>query len=269
MSTAEASTVTPVIAESPDATRAATTCAWCEQQLVVTVPRGAGRVRCVHCGATTVAAWSSDHELAPAAIAGSAGQGRRPGHARLCSLGEAARRHARRRLALRIERVAPPGAVLDVGSGDSLLLEALRATGRRVTGIARPAREGTHDAEITELGGRYAAIVFWQSLGRLRAPGVALEHAAALLKPGGLLAIAQPSAAREQARAFAERVSGGLPRERVHIPEPTLVARLRALGLEVEHVDHLLDADRLVAGQAALGWLHGVLGGIVAIEARR
>jgi hypothetical protein len=228
--------------------------------------RPLGRVRCTHCGATTVAAWPTDAEP-PALHAAVRAHPRGP--SRLCSLGEAARRHARRRLALRIERVAPPGAVLDVGSGDSMLLDALRATGRRVTGIARPARAGTHDAEITELGGRYAAIVFWQSLGRLRAPSVALEHAAALLKPGGLLAIAQPSPAREQARAFTERVSGGLPRERVHIPEPTLVARLRALGLEVEHVDHLLDADRLVAGQAALGWLHGVLGGIVSIEARR
>ena len=206
--------------------------------------RPLGRVRCTHCGATTVAAWPTDAE--PPARRTSV-RAHAPGTSRLCSLGEAARRHARRRLALRIERVAPPGAVLDVGSGDSLLLDALRATGRRVTGIARPAREGTHDAEITELGGRYAAIVFWQSLGRLRAPSVALE----------------------QARALIERVGGGLPRERLQLPEPTLVARLRALGLEVEHVDHLLDGERLVAGQAALGWLHGVLGGIVSIEARR
>jgi hypothetical protein len=252
-----------VIATSPDATRADTACAWCEQPLDADPPRLSGPVRCLACGAT-MSSWlaATDDAAQPAPRAHAA--------PRLCSLGEAARRRARRNLAARIARIAPPGPVLDVASGDGMLLDALRAAGRIATGIERPAtRAGVRDADITELGGRYAAIVFWQSLGRLRAPGVALEHAAALLKPGGLLAIAQPSAAREQARAFAERVSGGLPRERVHIPEPTLVARLRALGLEVEHVDHLLDADRLVAGQAALGWLHGVLGGIVAIEARR
>jgi Methyltransferase domain len=259
-----------VIAESPDATRAVPTCAWCEQPLAGELLRPLGRLRCGHCGARTVAGWPSDAELARQERTLHAS--RRDGGdatARLCSLGEAARRRARRRLAARIERVAPPGAVLEVGSGDGMLLEALRATGRRVTGIARPARDGVHDAEITELGGRYAAIVFWQSLGRLRAPGTALEHAAALLKPGGLLAIAQPSATREQARAFADRLARGLPRERVQIPEQTLLARLRGLGLEVEHVDHVLDADRFVAGQAAFGWLHGLLGGIVSIEARR
>ena len=112
----------------------------------------------------------------------------------------------------RIARVAPPGPVLDVSSGDGMLLDALRATGRLTTGIVvRTPGDGARapassDAEITELGGRYAAIVFWQSLGRLRAPGVALDHAAALLKPGGLLAIAQPSTTRLQARALGERL---------------------------------------------------------------
>ncbi|MGB2710546.1 MAG: methyltransferase domain-containing protein, partial [Conexibacter sp.] len=162
--------------------------------------------------------------------------------------------------------------VLDVGSGDGLLLDALRATGRLVTGIARPAtRADVQDAEITELGGRYAAIVFWQSLGRLHAPGAALEHAAALLKPGGMLAIAQPSSTRVQARALGERwLARELPRQRVHIPPQTLLDRLHALDLRIERVDHLLDADRLLAGPAVGGGLlQGLLGGVVAIEARR
>src|SRR4029077_14097183 len=94
---------------------------------------------------------------------------------RVCTLGEAARRRVRRRLAARSARIAPPGPVLDASSGDRVLLDALRATGRLTTGIVsgRPnaaARSGLQQAEITELGGRYAAIVFWQSLGRLRAP---------------------------------------------------------------------------------------------------
>jgi SAM-dependent methyltransferase len=223
-------------------------------------------MRCASCGATTLIGWSSAAELARQLPAQPSA-----GTRRLCSLGEAARRHARRRLAVRVARVAPPGPVLDVGSGDGLLLDALRATGRLVTGIARPAtRPGVQDAEITELGGRYAAIVFWQSLGRLSAPAAALEHAAALLKPGGMLAIAQPSATRQQARVLGERwLARDAPRQRVHIPAQTLLDRLHALDLRIERVDHLLDADRLLAGQAVGAWMHGLLGGIVSIEARR
>jgi SAM-dependent methyltransferase len=257
-----------VIAESPDATRAAVACAWCAQPLDVP-PRPSGRMRCDACGATTLSPLADDaprpapREPSPLHAA----------HAkRLCSLGEAARRQARRRLAVRVARVAPPGPVLDVGSGDGLLLDALRATGRLVTGIARPAtRAGVQDAEITELGGRYAAIVFWQSLGRLSQPATALEHAAALLKPGGLLAIAQPSATRQQARGvLGERwLARDAPRQRVQIPAQTLLDRLHALDLRIERVDHLLDADRLLAGQAVGAWFQGLLGGIVSIEARR
>ncbi len=256
-----------VIAESPDATLVAALCAWCETPLPDALARMPGRARCDACGATTATAWPSDAELARLARDSATSEHER----RLCSLGEAARRHARRRLAVRIARVAPPGPVLDVGSGDGLLLDALRATGRLVTGIARPAPRGDmRDVEITELGGRYAAIVFWQSLGRLRTPGAALEHAVALLKPGGMLAIAQPSVAHRQARALGERWrTRELPRQRVDIPPQTLLDRLHALDLRIERIDHLLDADRLLAGQAAGGWLGALLGGVVSIEARR
>jgi hypothetical protein len=39
--------------------------------------------------------------------------------------------------------------------------------------------------------------------------------------------------------------------------------RLRALGLQVERIDHLLDLP------APGGWLQSALGGVTAIEARR
>ena len=256
-----------MIAGPPDAARSHLACAWCEQPLARPVLRPPSALRCEHCGARTAPSWPSP----PASRVIVAAPRARGGHHRLCTLGEAARRSARRHLANRIARVAPPGPVLDVGSGDGMLLDALRATGRLTTGIvgheatgARPRRNGIRDAEITELGGRYAAIVFWQSLGRLDAPGAALDHAAALLKPGGLLAIAQPSATRLQARALGERLlTPAQPRERVQIPPQTLLERLRALGLQVDHVDHLL--DRHTPG----GWVNGLLGGVVAIEARR
>jgi hypothetical protein len=254
-----------VIADPPNATRTVPTCAWCEQPLGRGPLRAFGQLRCDHCGATTTLDWPADRELVRAPML-PAVQVR--GSHRICTLGEAARRRARRRLAARIARVAPPGPVLDVSSGDRLLLDALRATGRLTTGIVSgrggDARTGIQQAEITELGGRYAAIVFWQSLGRLRAPGVALEHAAALLKPGGLLAIAQPSTTRLQARALGERLlAPGVPRHRVLIPPQTLMERLHALGLQVDRIDHLLDLP--TPGSL----LQNVLGGVTAIEARR
>lgn len=255
-----------MIADPPDATRTVPTCAWCEQPLAHGPLRSPGHLRCCHCGATTTLDWPVEREsvrAAPVAVA----QVR--GAHRVCTLGEAARRRVRRRLANRIARVAPPGPVLDVSSGDRMLLDALRATGRLTTGIVSgrsdaTGRAGVQEAEITELGGRYAAIVFWQSLGRLRAPGLALEHAAALLKPGGLLAIAQPSSARLQARAFGERLlAPGVPQDRVVIPPQTLLERLRALGLQADRIDHLLDLP------APGGWVQSLLGGVTAIEARR
>ena len=255
-----------MIAEPPDATRTTPTCAWCEQPLAAGPLRAFGQSRCDRCGATTALDWPPDRDLVRAPLL-PAVQVRSAG--RICTLGEASRRRARRRLAARIARVAPPGPVLDVSSGDGLLLDALRATGRLTTGIvagragASP-RPGVQQAEITELGGRYAAIVFWQSLGRLRAPGVALEHAVALLKPGGLLAIAQPSSTRLQARALGERLlAPGVPSNRVLIPPQSLMDRLRALGLQVDRIDHLLDLP------TPGGLLQSVLGGVTAIEARR
>lgn len=250
----------------PDAARTSPACAWCEQPLADGPLRALGQLRCERCGATTALGVSEERPLARAPLLAST-----PPRAgwRLCSLGEAARRRVRTRLAARIARVAPPGPVLDVGSGDRLLLDALRATGRLTTGIGPAPRDGTppplgvRSADITELGGRYAAIVFWQSLGRLPTPGQALDHAAALLKPGGLLAIAQPSPARLQARALGERLlAPEAPRHRVLIPPQALIERLSALGLQVDRVERLLDVP-------PGGLLGGLLGGVTAIEARR
>jgi hypothetical protein len=49
----------------------------------------------------------------------------------------------------------------------------------------------------------------------------------------------------------------------VLIPPQTLMERLRALGLQVDRIDHLLDLP------TPGGWMQSVLGGVTAIEARR
>lgn len=262
--------VTPVIADSPDARHTVLACAWCELPLRAAMPGSSAPLRCAACGSRT-GLWpgdgqlalppgSGDHEPERGAV-GSTMSGA-PDHR--CSMAELLRRRARRRLAHRVAVMAPPGPVLDVGSGDGTLLDALRAAGRVATGIGRSSTPaGADEVDITELGGRYAAIVFWQSLGRVRAPRVALEHAAALLKPDGLLTIAQPTSVALP--ALTERLLGGEEKlaQRVRIPQRALVERLHALGLEV------LYADRVRERSGLGGWSATLLGGVVSVEARR
>ncbi|HEY4277979.1 MAG TPA: class I SAM-dependent methyltransferase [Conexibacter sp.] len=263
-----------MIAESHDAAGVAVeACAWCEEPLRAVEPparaepavSGGTARRCPACGSRT-RAWAGSEQVARAAPISSAWAG---DDARLtaerCSIADALRRRASKRLAVRVARMAPPGAILDVASGDGTLLDALRASGRVATGIGRlPERGDVHDIELTELGGRYAAIVFWQSLGGLRTPRAALEHAASLLKPDGLLTIAQPTSLGLP--ALSERWHG-VPRpvERVRIPQRALVERLRALGLEVLHADRVQDGATGRIGR----WPATFVGGVLSVEARR
>jgi hypothetical protein len=237
-------------------------CAWCEQPLHVAVATPRTVRRCPACGSRTDA---SPREADVAAMLSPTGS--EPGATSAtgrCTVADVLRRRARRRLAHRVARMAPPGPVLAVGSGDGTLLDTLRAYGRVATGIGRTSsRADVHEVDITELGGRYAAIVFWQSLGRVPAPRTALEHAAALLKPEGLLTIAQPTPGLP---ALTERLHGSArgdktPAQRVRIPQRALVERLHALGLEVLHADR--------AGSGVSNWPATLLGGVVSVEARR
>ncbi len=235
-----------MIAERHGAVPELLTCAWCEAP----APRGAAAVRrCASCGTRTDDGWTEDADADEELMARRAA-GRR---IRLWPPGEAVRDRTRRRLATRVAHAAPTGPVLAIGSGDRVLLDALRAAGRLVTSVDRTS---SPEADVTHFGGRYAAVVFWHSLGRLPAPAPALEHAAALLKPGGVLAVAQPHRAMRRAHAFApRRLPRDLPRQRVQIPSATLIERLRGLELEIE------------SAGAVAAWLGQ--GGIVSIVARR
>lgn len=256
--------VRSVIADSPDAMQLSVpACAWCEAPLDLSVPgTPAGVRRCTVCGSRT-GIWLEEETvdgrhlaLAPSATVASD---------RRCTVAEALRRRARQRLAQRVARTAPPGPVLDVGSGDGTLLDALRAAGRVATGIGRPStRADVRDVEITEVGGRYAAIVFWQSLGRVNAPRTALEHAAALLKPEGLLTVVQPTTVALP--SLTEKWRGiAAPAQRLKVPQRALVEKLRALGLEVVHADRIREG----AGTKPAAWSATFLGGVVSVEARR
>jgi SAM-dependent methyltransferase len=213
-----------------------------------------GRARCPACSAATTDPWPTPARLAEAYAR------YRPSHGRFSGVGDALLRRTRGLLARRIDRLAPPGPVLDVGAGDGALLDALRARGREALGLERGAkRADMRDIEVTELNGEWSAIVFWHSLEHLPAPGAAIDHAAGLLARGGMIVLAVPNAASLQARVFGDRwFHLDLPRHLVHLPAEALTERLDSLGLAVTRVSHWR------GGQLLFGWLHGLVGSLVA-----
>ncbi len=224
-------------------------CAWCEAALD---PRSEGPLAdCERCGSATT--WPIPGE---AALAEAYSTWYRPEGGRFSGPGDRLLRRSRGLLARRLDLISPPGPILDVGSGDGALLEALRVRGRRAVGLER-SQTGPDvlDADIRELDSRWAAIVFWHSLEHLRDAGDVFAHAAGLVVANGLVVVAMPNPASLQARVFGQRwLALDLPRHLVHVPASALIARARELDLEVERV------SRLRGGQVMFGWLHGLVG---------
>jgi SAM-dependent methyltransferase len=213
--------------------------------------RLAGRVRCAGCGVANTDPWPTDAELS-AAYDG----WYRPASGRFSGAGDVVLRRTRGALARRLDRIAPPGRVLDVGAGDGALLDALKARGRDALGLEREAsRPDITAAGLDEINGPWSAIVFWHSLEHLPDAGAEIDRAASLLAPGGVLVVAVPNAGSLQARLFGDRwLALDLPRHLVHLPADALVDRLRDLSLDVERVSHWR------GGQVVFGWLHGLVG---------
>lgn len=226
-------------------------CVWCGRPFDAGAPRLEGRRLCPHCGAATTDPWP-DAAALERAYAG----WYRPASGRFAGPGDRLLRRTRGQLAGRLARIAPPGTVLDVGAGEGVLLDALRARGRKAIGLERVStRADVHALDLEELDERFAAIVFWHSLEHLPAPSRALRRAAELLLPRGVIVIALPNAGSLQAKVFADDwLALDLPRHLVHLPADALLARLSALGLQVERVSHLR------GGQVVFGWLHGLVG---------
>lgn len=228
-----------------------TGCGWCGAPLDRGAGRRSRRTRCRACGA-----WTTDPVPGPAELAAAYDHWYRPPAGRFSGPGDALLRATRGRLAGRLDRIAPPGPILDVGSGDGALLDALRRRGREAVGLERGAqRADTRELEISEVEGRWAGIVFWHSLEHLPGAGAALGHAASLLERRGVVVIAMPNAASLQAAAFGDGwLALDIPRHLVHVPAPALFARLEGEGLRVERVSFAR------GGQVVFGWLHGLVG---------
>jgi hypothetical protein len=226
-------------------------CAWCGTSLDGG-ERLSGRTRCRACGVATTDPWPSDADLNRAY-----GSWYRPSNGRFAGAGDAVLRLTRSSLACRLDRIAPPGPMLDVGAGDGVMLDALRVRGRDAVGLERSSsRSDIREGDVkSEADGTWAAVVFWHSLEHLSEPGVAIDTTSALLCDGGVLVVAIPNSASLQARLFGDRwLAFDLPRHLVHLTTAALLDRLRTAGLRVERVSYLR------GGQVVFGWLHGIVG---------
>jgi SAM-dependent methyltransferase len=210
-----------------------------------------GRVRCGQCGSQTTDPMPSSAELAAAY-----GDWYRPDEGRFSGIGDTILRRLRGRSANRIDRIAPPGRILDVGCGDGTLIDALQRRGRDAIGLERESgRDDVLDLDISKVEGEFAAVVFWHSLEHLSDPKRAVEEARRLLVPGGVLIIAVPNVASFQARLFGDRwLALDLPRHLVHLADRALVDGLTEAGFEVERTSSVR------GGQIVFGWLHGLVG---------
>ena len=226
-------------------------CAWCGRPFDDRAESLTGRRRCAACGVATTDPWPTGEQLDDA-YAG----WYRPEAGRFLGIGDALLRRSRGALARRLDHVAPPGRILDVGSGAGDLLDALTAAGREGVGLERSShRPDVQAGELADVAGPFAAVVFWHSLEHLARPGQALAHATALLMDRGVLVVALPNADSLQAHAFGDRwFALDLPRHLVHVPERALTTRMGELGLTVERTSHVR------GGQVLFGWLHGLVG---------
>ena len=222
-------------------------CAWCGAQLDGGAVRLRGRTRCRRCGAATTDPWPTQEELARAY----GDWYRPPSGRRFTFVGDALLRRTRAALARRLDAIAPPGPILDVGAGDGVLVDALTRRGRETAGLERG------DPPLEEIDREFAAVVFWHSLEHLPAPGAAIAHAARVLKPRGVVAVAVPNTASLQARAFGDRwLHLDPPRHLVHLDARGLRAGLERHGMTIERESHVR------GGQIVIGWLDGLVGSL-------
>jgi SAM-dependent methyltransferase len=229
-------------------------CGWCGSSAR---PSGGRLAVCGLCGAATTHPPPDEAELRTAYVGSY-----RPPSGRFSGGGDRVLRYTRALLAGRLDRLAPPGPILDVGCGEGALLGALISRGRDAVGLEQgdqPAQSRLDVREVDildfdEQRGEWAAVVFWHSLEHLREPRAALRRACSLLAPSGLLVIAIPNRSSWQARWLGDRwFALDLPRHLVHLPAEALVEAVRESGLEIERVSYWR------AGQVLFGWLDGLV----------
>src|SRR2546423_10276933 len=142
-------------------------CVWCGSPLDGGAVRLRGRTRCGACGAATTDPWPSEEQLQEAY-----GSWYRPESGRFAFIGDPLLRRTRALLAGRLDRIAPPGPVLDVGAGEAVLIDGLRRRGREAGGLERNSRhKDFRDDPLQRVEGGVAAGGLWHSLEHPPEPG--------------------------------------------------------------------------------------------------
>lgn len=150
-------------------------------------------------------------------------------------------------------RGMPPGRVLDIGCGEGTFLAAMRRRGWDAWGVevssegsARAAaRPGLHvlnkpleDCALEPAS--FDLITLWHSIEHVPDPEKLLRRAAGLLKEGGSLFLAFPSADSWDFKLFGPRWFHLDPPRHLHYFSPaTMAALLERCGLEATRVSHL------------------------------
>ena len=209
-------------------------------------------VHCTGCGflyatprpdETTLAGWYEDEGY----LRGKT----RFGPVDLCSVEHRvlARASAQERLGV-IEKLHPPGRLLDVGCGPGHFLETARERGWRVEGIdiSPVARRrlteklaipsGRTLKEYDEPAGSFDAVTMWEYLEHVLQPLDDLVRAARLLHPGGVLALSTPNAASLRNRWDSGRSPNfGCPAHLNFFTPDTLGRALRQAGFRVVRIE--------------------------------
>lgn len=159
------------------------------------------------------------------------------------------RLNARARLQA-LERFRAPGRLLDVGAAAGFFLDEARRRGWEVRGVdvSEPmsdwARERL-DLDVTtdvfeegRLEGSFDAVTMWDYIEHSVDPTAALEQAAALLEPGGVLALSTGDASSLAARISGSRWHLLVPAHTFYFTRNTLTRYLDRAGFDVLEVGY-------------------------------
>lgn len=152
-----------------------------------------------------------------------------------------------------------PGRLLDFGCGAGMFLQEMRAFGWQVQGLDfsdTVAAQVEADTGIKVHVGTlphadvapesFDAVTMWNSLEHVYHPRETVRHAAAALRPGGLLVVGVPNFDSWGYRTFQHEWHGlELPRHLTHFTPDTLSATLEAEGYRVLSIDQI----------ARVGWM--------------